>query len=100
EARELARRGRIGGCRTDNGGWSRWIGNVSLAGIPVFILSFVVRRLSSVSERHMSGNFFEDFSLGQVIRHPTPRTVSTGDVALYTALFGSRFAVQSSTAFA
>src|SRR5437588_1323222 len=48
----------------------------------------------------MNGNFFEDFSLGQVIRHATPRTVTTGDVALYTALFGSRFAVQSSTAFA
>src|SRR5256885_3112971 len=48
----------------------------------------------------MNGNFFEDFSLGQVIRHATPRTVTTGDVALYTALYGSRFAVQSSTAFA
>ena len=46
------------------------------------------------------GNFFEDFSVGQVIRHATPRTVTTGDVALYTALYGSRFAVQSSDAFA
>jgi 2-methylfumaryl-CoA hydratase len=46
------------------------------------------------------GNFFEDFRVGQVIRHATPRTVTTGDVALYTALFGSRFAVQSSDAFA
>ncbi len=47
-----------------------------------------------------SGNFFEDFSIGQVIRHATPRTVTHGDVALYTALYGSRFAVQSSDAFA
>lgn len=47
-----------------------------------------------------SGNFFEDFSIGQVIRHASPRTISTGDVALYTALYGSRFAVQSSDAFA
>ncbi|AXS42823.1 MaoC family dehydratase [Breoghania sp. L-A4] len=47
-----------------------------------------------------SGNFFEDFSLGQVIAHATPRTVTAGDVALYTALFGPRFAVQSSDAFA
>ncbi len=47
-----------------------------------------------------SGNFFEDFSIGQVIRHATPRTVTVGDVALYTALYGSRFAVQSSDAFA
>ena len=46
------------------------------------------------------GNFFEDFRVGQVIRHATPRTLTTGDVALYTALFGPRFAVQSSDAFA
>ena len=47
-----------------------------------------------------SGNFFEDFKLGQIIRHATPRTMTTGDVALYTGLFGPRFAVQSSDAFA
>jgi 2-methylfumaryl-CoA hydratase len=47
-----------------------------------------------------SGNFFEDFRLGQVIRHATPRTVTGGDVALYTALYGSRFAVNSSAEFA
>ena len=46
------------------------------------------------------GNYFEDFRIGQVIRHATPRTVTTGDVALYTGLFGARFAVQSSDAFA
>ncbi|OAI30990.1 hypothetical protein A1351_06790 [Methylosinus sp. R-45379] len=46
------------------------------------------------------GNFFEDFSLGQVIRHAAPRTVTVGDVALYTALYLPRFAVQSSAAFA
>lgn len=46
------------------------------------------------------GNFFEDFEIGQVIRHATPRTVTGGDQALYTALYGSRFAVQSSDAFA
>jgi len=46
------------------------------------------------------GNYFEDFKLGQVIAHATPRTVTTGDVALYTALYGPRFAVQSSDAFA
>ena len=47
-----------------------------------------------------SGNFFEDFTLGQVIRHATPRTITTGDVALYSALYGSRFAVQSADTFA
>lgn len=46
------------------------------------------------------GNFFEDFQVGQVIRHATPRTVTGGDQALYTALYGSRFAVQSSDSFA
>jgi 2-methylfumaryl-CoA hydratase len=46
------------------------------------------------------GNFFEDFRLGQRLVHATPRTVTEGDVALYTALYGSRFAVHSSAAFA
>ena len=46
------------------------------------------------------GNFFEDFRLGQQIRHATPRTVTLGDVALYNGLFGARFAVQSSDTFA
>jgi 2-methylfumaryl-CoA hydratase len=46
------------------------------------------------------GNFFEDFEYGQEIIHPTPRTVTEGDVALYIALFGSRFAYSSSSEFA
>jgi len=46
------------------------------------------------------GNFFEDFRIGQVVRHATPRTVTVGDVAVYIGLFGARFAVQSSNAFA
>ena len=46
------------------------------------------------------GNYFEDFRLGQEIAHATPRTVTAGDVALYTALYGSRFALQSSDEFA
>lgn len=46
------------------------------------------------------GNFFEDFRLGQKIVHATPRTLTVGDAALYTALYGSRFALQSSDAFA
>jgi 2-methylfumaryl-CoA hydratase len=47
-----------------------------------------------------SGNYFEDFRLGQMIEHATPRTLTSGDVALYAALYGSRFAVQSANAFA
>jgi len=46
------------------------------------------------------GNYFEDFRLDQELRHATPRTVTQGDVALYTALYGPRFAVQSADSFA
>jgi 2-methylfumaryl-CoA hydratase len=46
------------------------------------------------------GNFFEDFAVGQVLQHATPRTIGPGDVALYMGLYGPRFAVQSSEAFA
>ncbi len=46
------------------------------------------------------GYFFEDFSPGQTLFHATPRTVTAGDLALYAALYGSRFPVTSSTAFA
>jgi 2-methylfumaryl-CoA hydratase len=47
-----------------------------------------------------AGNFFEDFRVGQEIVHATPRTLTEGDVSLYVALYGSRFAVNSSSAFA
>jgi 2-methylfumaryl-CoA hydratase len=46
------------------------------------------------------GRHFEDFRVGETIRHATPRTVTAGDVAFYTALTGSRFAVQSAEPFA
>jgi 2-methylfumaryl-CoA hydratase len=32
------------------------------------------------------GNYFEDFKLGQTLVHATPRTVTAGDVALYTSI--------------
>ncbi|MDZ5623585.1 MaoC family dehydratase [Nocardioides bizhenqiangii] len=47
-----------------------------------------------------AGNFFEDFAVGQVIEHSTPRTVTEGDRALYGALYPTRFAVPSSQMFA
>ena len=46
------------------------------------------------------GNFFEDFSLGQVIEHATPRTVTAGDKALYGAIYPTRFALWSAAPFA
>jgi 2-methylfumaryl-CoA hydratase len=53
-----------------------------------------------MSSKTRLGNFFEDFRIGQHLVHAPPRTVTTGDTALYTALFGSRFAVNSSDPFA
>ncbi len=46
------------------------------------------------------GNYFEDFTVGQKLVHATPRTITSGDVALYTSLYGPRFALQSSALFA
>ena len=46
------------------------------------------------------GNFFEDFAIGQVIEHATPRTVTEGDRAVYGALYPTRFAIPSSATFA
>lgn len=54
----------------------------------------------SAPAKTSAGNFFEDFRLGQEIRHATPRTLTAGDAALYGALFGSRFAVPASDTFA
>jgi 2-methylfumaryl-CoA hydratase len=53
-----------------------------------------------MGNKNSLGNYFEDFHLGQKMVHATPRTVTVGDVALYTALYGGRFAVNSSKEFA
>ena len=47
-----------------------------------------------------SGRFFEDYSIGQVIQHAVPRTVSGGERALYHALYPARHALYSSDEFA
>lgn len=46
------------------------------------------------------GRFFEDYSVGQVIDHAVPRTISGGERALYHALYPARHALYSSDAFA
>ncbi|TCR67605.1 MaoC family dehydratase [Bosea sp. BK604] len=56
--------------------------------------------MSEIASKTSTGRFFEDFKLGETIVHATPRTVRAGDGPLYTALYGTRFAVQSSDAFA
>jgi 2-methylfumaryl-CoA hydratase len=47
-----------------------------------------------------AGNFFEDFVLGKIFQHGTAKTLGDGDRALYTALYGSRFAHHQSDEFA
>ena len=47
-----------------------------------------------------AGRFFEDYTVGQVIRHAVPRTVSGGERALYHALYPARHALYSSDVFA
>ena len=47
-----------------------------------------------------AGNFFEDFTTGQVFHHAIPRTVSEGDLSLYIALTGDRRPLHCSAEFA
>ena len=47
-----------------------------------------------------TGRFFEDYRIGQVIRHAVPRTVAEGERALYHALYPARHALYSSDEFA
>nr|WP_111298094.1 MaoC family dehydratase [Paracoccus saliphilus] len=46
------------------------------------------------------GRFFEDYTVGQTIRHAVPRTVAEGERALYHALYPARHALYSSDEFA
>ncbi|MDF3607821.1 MaoC family dehydratase [Paracoccus sp. DMF-8] len=46
------------------------------------------------------GRFFEDYRIGDIIRHAVPRTVSGGERALYHALYPARHALHSSDEFA
>ncbi|UWQ92187.1 MaoC family dehydratase [Aliisedimentitalea scapharcae] len=46
------------------------------------------------------GRFFEDYAVGDVIHHAVPRTVGSGERALYHALYPARHALYSSDEFA
>ena len=46
------------------------------------------------------GRFFEDYAVGDVLKHAVPRTVSGGERALYHALYPARHALYSSDSFA
>ncbi len=56
--------------------------------------------MAGASDKIAAGRFFEDFRIGETLRHATPRSVTAGDVSLYAAIFGLRFAVQSADPFA
>jgi 2-methylfumaryl-CoA hydratase len=56
--------------------------------------------MTKISKKINTGNFFENFTIGQKIIHPLPRTISDGDVSLYIAFTGSRFALHSSDVLA
>ena len=47
-----------------------------------------------------TGRYFEDYRVGETIRHATPRTVTSGERAIYHALYPTRHAIHSSDSFA
>lgn len=47
-----------------------------------------------------AGRFFEDYAVGDVIKHAVPRTINMGERALYHALYPARHALHSSDMFA
>jgi 2-methylfumaryl-CoA hydratase len=54
----------------------------------------------TLSTKINAGRFFEDFVLNDIILHATPRTITTGDAALYIALTGERNPLHCSEPFA
>ncbi len=50
--------------------------------------------------RTTAGRFFEEYRLGETIVHAVPRTLTTGERALYFALYPVRHALHASDAFA
>ena len=49
--------------------------------------------------KNFKSRFFEDYFIGDEIKHSVPRTITEGDVALYLATTGSRFALNYSKEF-
>ncbi len=47
-----------------------------------------------------TGRFFEDFRLGERLLHATPRTLTSGDAALYLSLYGSRHPLHCAETYA
>ena len=50
--------------------------------------------------KNFKSRYFEDYNIGETIIHSVPRTITDGDVSLYLATTGSRFALNYSKEFA
>ncbi len=55
---------------------------------------------SAATGKATTGNYLEDFHVGQKFAHASPRTLHGGDLALYMALTGDRRPLSSSTELA
>ena len=49
--------------------------------------------------KNFKSRYFEDYVVGEEINHSVPRTITEGDVAIYLATTGSRFAINYSKEF-
>lgn len=53
-----------------------------------------------MTAKSTAGRYFEDFRVGETIVHPTPRTLTAGDTAVYVALTGDRAPLHCDAEFA
>lgn len=53
-----------------------------------------------IREKTGSGRFYEDFALGAVLEHAVPRTLTSGDHAVYLSLTGDRHPLHCNAEFA
>ena len=51
-------------------------------------------------KKNFKSRYFEDYKLNETIDHSVPRTITSGDVSIYLATTGSRFALNYSEEFA
>ena len=51
-------------------------------------------------DKFPKGRFFEDFVIGDEIAHAVPRTLTSGDMAMYQALYGGRHPLYCAAPFA
>ena len=49
--------------------------------------------------KNFKSRYFEDYLLDETITHSVPRTITDGDVSVYLATTGSRFALNYSKEF-